>query len=47
LDTIENTIEITKNVTWKGVNPIVSFIDKTYERGVKITETETELEKIE
>lgn len=45
LDTIENTIEIAKNVTWKGMNPIVSFIDKTYERGVKVTKIE--LEKIE
>lgn len=45
LDTIDNTIEIAKNVTWKGMNPIVSFISKTYERGVKVTNAE--LEKIE
>lgn len=45
LDTINNTIEIAKNVTWKGMNPIVSFISKTYERGVKVTNAE--LEKIE
>lgn len=46
LDTISNTIDIAKKVTWKAMNPIVSFIDKTYEKGIKVTEKEMqEVEK--
>lgn len=45
LDTITNTINIAKKATWKGMNPIVSFIDKNYEKGVKVTKQE--FEKIE
>jgi len=36
LDTVLNTINIAKNVLWKGMNPIVHFLDKTYEKGVKV-----------
>ena len=43
LDTISNTIQIVKNVAWKGMNPIVSFISKTYEKGVKVTEKELKI----
>ena len=47
LDTIEHTIEIAKNVTWKGMNPIVSFIDKIYQKGVTVTKKEMEeIEKL-
>jgi len=45
LDTVANTIDIAKKVTWKGMNPIVSFIDKKYEKGIKVSKQE--LEKIE
>lgn len=37
LDTVENTIEIAKRVTWRGMNPLVFFIDKKYEKGVKVS----------
>lgn len=46
LDTVVNTINIAKNVLWKGMNPIVHFLDKTYEKGVKVeTEHFKELQK--
>jgi Rhodopirellula transposase. len=46
LDTIDNTIAIAKNVTWKGFNPIVSFSDRVYKTGVKVaSEVFKELEK--
>ena len=46
LDTIEHTIDIAKQVTWKGLNPIVNFLDRTYEKGVKVSsEVFKELEK--
>lgn len=45
LDTVANTINIAKKTTWKGMNPIVSFIDKNYEKGVKVSKQE--FEKIE
>lgn len=40
LDTIENTINIAKKVAWKGMNPLVFFIDKEYPKGVKVTDKE-------
>lgn len=36
-DTIENTSGIAKIITWKGMNPLVYFLDKVYEKGVKVT----------
>ena len=42
LDSISNTINIAKKVTWKGFNPIVSFIDKVYQKGVQVTQKELE-----
>lgn len=36
LDTIHNTINIAKKVVWKGMNPIVHFLDKTYQKGVTV-----------
>jgi len=40
LDTVDNTIAIAKKVVWKGINPIVSYIDKTYEKGITLTNDE-------
>lgn len=37
LDTVQNTINIAKKVVWKGMNPLVFFIDKEYEKGVKVS----------
>lgn len=37
LDTIENTIDIAKKMTWKGMNPTVHFLDKLYHTGKKIS----------
>lgn len=46
LDTIENTIKIAKRVVWKGINPIVHFVDKVYPKGVKVdSEDFKELQK--
>lgn len=45
LDTVENTIDIAKRMTWNGFNPIVHFLDKVYETGVEVTAKE--LRKIE
>ncbi|MDI1352791.1 MAG: ISAzo13 family transposase [bacterium] len=36
LDTISNTINIAKKVVWKGMNPIVHFLDKTYQKGITV-----------
>jgi hypothetical protein len=35
-----NTLEWIRTMTWKSNNPIVHFLDKTYERGVKLTKKE-------
>lgn len=45
LDIVENTIKIAKKVTWKGINPFVYFIDKEYQKGVKVANKE--LQEIE
>lgn len=36
LDTVPNTINIAKKVAWKGMNPIVDFFDRKYEKGVTV-----------
>lgn len=36
LDTIDNTLEIAKRMTYNGINPIVRFIDKVYQSGVQV-----------
>ena len=36
LDTVKNTIGIAKKVVWKGMNPIVHFLDKTYQKGLTV-----------
>jgi hypothetical protein len=36
LDTVANTIDIAKKVVWKGMNPIVDFLDKKYQNGVTV-----------
>ncbi len=38
LDSIDNTIKIAQQMTWKGMNPIVKFIDKIYPTGVAVDE---------
>jgi Rhodopirellula transposase DDE domain len=40
LDTIANTLKIAAKMTWKGMNPIVSFIDKEYQTGIKPSDEE-------
>ena len=40
LDTVNHTIEIAKKMTYKGINPIVDFIDKIYHSGVKVANKE-------
>ena len=42
LDTVSNTLNIAKRVVYKGVNPIVTFIDKVYETGIKVPKEEME-----
>ena len=38
LDSVEKTIEIIKGMTWKAINPIVHFLNKVFEKGMKIYE---------
>lgn len=38
LDTIEHTLEIARKMTYNGINPIVQFINKTYQSGVQVTD---------
>jgi Rhodopirellula transposase DDE domain len=42
LDTIDNALKIAAKMTWKGMNLIVSFIDKIYKTGIKISDEEFE-----
>ena len=29
-----------KEMTWKGIKPIVHFLDKVFEKGIKLTKNE-------
>lgn len=42
LDTIDKTLKIAKQMTWKGMNPIVSFINTIYQTGAIVTDEEFE-----
>lgn len=40
LNSVEKTLVWIKTMTWKGINPIVTFLDKAYEKGIKLTKKE-------
>ncbi|BAQ66699.1 mobile element protein [Geminocystis sp. NIES-3709] len=40
LDSVEKTVQWAKNMTWKGVKPIVKILDKTDEKGIKSSSEE-------
>ena len=42
LDTIEKALEWAGTMTWKGLKPVVSLIDKIYQKGVSLTKKEME-----
>jgi transposase len=42
LDSISKTIEWAATMTWKGVKPVVKLVEKTYEKGIKLTKQEME-----
>ena len=37
LDSVEKAIGFARSMTWNGINPIVELIERTYEKGVKLT----------
>ena len=39
LDTVNTVVEFAKTMTWKGVNPAVTLVTKTYAAGVKVSKT--------
>jgi transposase len=43
LDSVEKTIGMIKKMTWKGINPIVHFLDKVFEKGIKLTKKEMKI----
>ena len=45
LDSIETAIAWAKNMTWKGIKPIVKLVDKTYEKGIIPSQQELDLSK--
>ncbi len=49
LDSLDKALEWIKTMTWKGIRPIVHFLEKTYEKGVCLTKKEMKKynEKIE
>ena len=37
LDSLDTVLAWTRSMTWKGVSPLVRFLDKTYEKGVRLS----------
>lgn len=37
LETIDTVLKFAQSMTWKGCHPIVEFVQKTYQKGVKLT----------
>jgi Rhodopirellula transposase DDE domain len=42
LDSIEAALHWATNMTWKGIAPIVHFVDATYQKGIKVLLPELE-----
>ncbi len=40
LNSVDTALEWMKTMTWKGITPVVHFLDKMYERGISLTERE-------
>ena len=40
LDSVEKTLGMIKKMTWKGIKPIVHFLDKVFEKGITLTKKE-------
>jgi len=40
LDSVEKTVGMIKTMTWKGIKPIVHYLDKFFEKGIKLTKKE-------
>ena len=40
LDSVDTALEWIKTMTWKSHYPIVHFLDKAYEKGIKLTKGE-------
>lgn len=40
LDSVDTALEWIKTMKWKGINPIVHFLNSTYEKGIKLTKKE-------
>lgn len=38
LDEVETALNFAQTMSWKGKNPIVKLVTKTYETGVKLTQ---------
>ena len=45
MDSIETAIAWAKNMTWKGIKPMVKLVEKTYEKGIKASSEDLELAK--
>ncbi len=46
LDTVDTVLKFARTMTWKGIHPVVTWVQKTYEKGVKLTKKAmVELEK--
>jgi hypothetical protein len=46
LDTIDTVLKFAQTMTWKGIHPVVEWVKKTYQKGVKLTRKEMDaLEK--
>jgi len=37
LTSVDKVVNTLKNITWKGIAPLVSFVDKTYQKGIKLS----------
>ena len=45
LSSVDKVINTLKNVTWKGILPLVDFIDKTYQKGIRLTQAQMQRRK--
>jgi len=40
IDSVEKALGLMKTMTWKGIRPIVHFLDKSFEKGISLTKKE-------
>ncbi len=43
LDSVDKMLSLIKIMTWKGIRPIIYFLEKSFEKGIRLTKKNEEI----